>query len=84
MTENFAKLRWQCRRGTQELDRLLIRYLELSYPTAEFIEQQTFAQLLMFSDKQLLQFFLSPTPMIPHEFTQLVCKIQQLSTVYDS
>lgn len=54
-----AKLKWQCRRGTQELDKLLLSYLETDYLTAALIEQQHFQQLLNLEDSELLQLFFS-------------------------
>ncbi len=44
--QQLAKLRWQCRRGTKELDLLLQRYLDSGYLLADDEEQALFAQLL--------------------------------------
>ncbi len=35
----YAKLHWQCRRGTKELDFLLLRYLDIKYLLADKEEQ---------------------------------------------
>lgn len=53
----LTKLKWQCRRGTQELDKLLIHYLENSYANAPLTEQQEFQQLLKLEDSELLHLF---------------------------
>lgn len=50
----FAKLRWQCRRGIKELDSLLQRYLEMDYLLADDEEKALFAELLALEDDNLL------------------------------
>jgi antitoxin CptB len=57
--QTSAKLKWQCRRGTQELDKLLLGYLEKDYLHAMPDEQQHFQQLLNLEDSELLQLFFS-------------------------
>jgi antitoxin CptB len=52
------KLRWRCRRGTKELDLLLLNYLDKHYLTATVAEQQSFLQLLTQEDDKLLRYFL--------------------------
>ena len=49
MTEG-SKLRWLCRRGMKELDVVLTRYLESSYPSADKQQQKAFRQLLEMQD----------------------------------
>lgn len=51
--DNMAKLRWQCRRGTRELDLLLTKYLETQYPVADEEEKARFAALLKLDDIEL-------------------------------
>ena len=53
-----AKLKWQCRRGTQELDRMLLDYLNHHYANAKFTEQQHFQQLLDLEDDLLIHYLL--------------------------
>ncbi|MFI3187308.1 MAG: succinate dehydrogenase assembly factor 2 [Methylococcaceae bacterium] len=47
------RLKWQCRRGTKELDLLLNRYLETGYLLADQQEQALFEELLALEDDQL-------------------------------
>ncbi|WP_394752593.1 succinate dehydrogenase assembly factor 2 [Crenothrix sp.] len=54
----LAKLRWQCRRGTRELDLLLTRYLENRYGQATDQEKALFSELLSFEDDVLLDVLL--------------------------
>jgi antitoxin CptB len=43
--DELAKLRWQCRRGTRELDLLLNRYLDTRYSLADEKEKARFVEL---------------------------------------
>ena len=53
MTETDARLRWRCRRGMRELDRLLAWYLDARYARGTDAEQAAFAVLLEQQDPQL-------------------------------
>jgi len=55
----LAKLQWQCRRGTQELDLLLLRYLESQFERADKNEQACFIELLALEDDVLIRLLLS-------------------------
>lgn len=52
--DELAKLRWQCRRGSLELDLLLNRYLETRYPVAGEEEKACFVEMLKLDDSELL------------------------------
>lgn len=54
MTNQLAKLRWQCRRGTKELDFLLLRYLDSGYSLADADEKTLFVELLALEDDELI------------------------------
>ncbi|MDT4288294.1 succinate dehydrogenase assembly factor 2 [Methylomonas sp. MO1] len=58
MSENINKLRWRCRRGTLELDLMLLRYLENRYLAAELLEQQTFLRMLELEDTDLMRYLM--------------------------
>lgn len=49
-----ARLKWQCRRGTKELDFLLNRYLETGYLAADQGERELFVELLGMEDDVLV------------------------------
>jgi len=51
--DELARLRWQCRRGTKELDYLLNRYLETGYLVADQLEREMFVALLELEDDEL-------------------------------
>ncbi len=50
----LAKLRWQCRRGTKELDYLLLSYVDSEYALADAEEKALFIELLALEDDQLI------------------------------
>jgi antitoxin CptB len=52
--DELARLRWQCRRGTKELDFLLNRYLETGYLVADQEERELFVELLRQEDDVLV------------------------------
>ncbi len=56
-SEELRRLRWQCRRGTRELDALLLRYLDRLYPTASQAQRAVFERLLSVQDPQLADWF---------------------------
>jgi antitoxin CptB len=51
--DELARLKWQCRRGTKELDFLLNRYLETGYLIADQQEKDLFVKLLGMEDDEL-------------------------------
>ncbi|PPD40324.1 MAG: succinate dehydrogenase assembly factor 2 [Methylobacter sp.] len=53
----LAKLKWQCRRGSLELDLLLNHYLDTVYLQACAEERARFAELLELDDEVLLAIF---------------------------
>ncbi len=52
--DELARLKWQCRRGTKELDFLLNRYLETGYLAADQGERDLFVELLGMEDDVLV------------------------------
>ena len=53
MTE-LSKLKWQCRRGSLELDLLLQHYLDTVYVVADSEEKARFIEWLKLDDDELL------------------------------
>lgn len=56
-----AALRWRCRRGMRELDVLLGRWLEDSWPDASIEFRQAFVQLLECEDDQIWDWLMGRT-----------------------
>ncbi len=74
--QQLAKLRWQCRRGTKELDLLLQRYLDSGYLLADDEEQALFAQLLALEDDELVGVLMGELDVETREMKVLVEKIR--------
>ena len=72
----LAKLRWQCRRGTKELDFLLLRYLDLEYELADAEEKALFVELLAQEDDQLILTLLGDLDVATTAMKVLVGKIR--------
>lgn len=72
------RLRWRCRRGTLELDLLLIRYLENVYLAAEAKEKQVFLQLLELEDTDLLRYLMGEGLSSDADLAELIAKIRTL------
>jgi len=72
----LAKLRWQCRRGTKELDLLLQRYLETGYLLADDEEKALFIILLELEDDELLAILTGELEVETMEMKFLVEKIR--------
>jgi len=72
----LTKLRWQCRRGTKELDFLLLRYVDLEYALADTQEKALFMQLLALEDDQLISLLLGDLVMEMAEMKALIKKVR--------
>jgi len=74
--QQLARLRWQCRRGTKELDLLLQRYLDSGYLLADEEEQELFVELLTLEDDELIGVLLGELELETGEMKALVEKIR--------
>ncbi len=74
------KLRWQCRRGTLELDIMLERYLEAGYPAADEREKSAFVQLLALEDSELLPYLMGDRLPVAENLADMVKTIRNLPT----
>jgi antitoxin CptB len=61
-----GQLRWRARRGLQELDLLLQRYLNQRYPQASIAERMSFAVLLEQNDADIMDWVLGRRPAPEH------------------
>lgn len=59
----LARLKWQCRRGSLELDLLLKNYLETDYLLADDEGKARFAALLQLDDDALKKAMLARLPL---------------------
>ena len=69
------RLRWQCRRGTLELDTVLMDFLEHGYHTLTDGERLAFEQLLRQSDETLQAWLFGHQEVADKELEELVRKI---------
>ena len=77
----LARLRWQCRRGTKELDLLLQRYLDSGYLLADDEEKALFVELLKLEDDDLLAVLMGDWDVETEEMKALVGKIRAFAVV---
>ena len=77
----LAKLRWQCLRGTKELDFLLLRYLDSGYLSADEEEKSLFVELLALEDDELIGFLMGELEVVAGEMKALVGKIRAFAVV---
>lgn len=80
--ESIAQLKWQCRRGTKELDYLLENYLDEQYNQTNDKERRLFITLLKLPDCQLILFLLGNQLPKSKELASLVKKIRTQSNIY--
>jgi antitoxin CptB len=77
----YTKLKWRCRRGTRELDLLLLNYLKNKFQTADQAQQYQFYQLLEWQDSELIACLLENKPVPNEELSQLVAQIRTHSGI---
>lgn len=82
--DDFARLRWRCRRGMKELDQLMLRYLHLYYQTASLPEQQAFQTLLDYEEPRLLALLSGQIQSEDVQICQVVDKIRRSPVVHYS
>lgn len=77
--ENLNKLRWQCRRGTLELDIWFENFLQYAYLGADQAEQAAFCRLLTMEDKDLLSLLMGEAKLESAQMQTLVDKMRSLT-----
>jgi antitoxin CptB len=53
-----ARIRWQCRRGTRELDHLLLGWFDTCYAASVEAQKSAFRELLELQDPELIAYLL--------------------------
>ncbi len=76
---HLSKLKWQCRRGTLELDIMLTRYLETCFENAEQMEQVEFLKLLELEDTELMPYLMGQRAPETISMQHLVNKIRNIT-----
>ena len=70
------RLRWRCRRGTRELDLMLMRYLDHEFPQAPPSEREAFMRFLEYPDPRLQEILLGARADVDPEIEAIVCKMK--------
>ena len=74
-----ARLRWRCRRGTREMDLLLLRFLEQDYPHLNSREQSLFGSLLDEADPDLYAWITGQAQPGNPDYLPLIGKIRDVN-----
>ncbi len=77
-----SRLRWRCRRGTTELDRLLTRFLdaqEQGYDALDAAGRQHFEQLLACEDDRLIDWLINGERPTEGALVDIIQRIRTLS-----
>ena len=76
MRADTARLRWRCRRGSREMDLLLLRFLEQDYPNLDAKEQTLFGALLDEDDPDLYAWVTGQTEPANSDYLPLIGRIK--------
>ena len=76
--DNTARLRWRCRRGTREMDLLLLRFLEQDYPRLNSREQSLFGSLLDEADPDIYAWITGQAQPANPDYLPLIGKISPI------
>ena len=71
----LSKIRWRCRRGTKELDHLLLSYFENHYQDANESERASFEEMLSLQDNVLIEMFADPQYIEDKKWQQIIIQI---------
>lgn len=74
----LRRLRWRCRRGMRELDRLLERWLDGGWSSSSESERGVFLRLLDCEDDKLWHWFMGHEAATDAELDALVHRIREL------
>ncbi len=74
----LRRLRWRCRRGMRELDRLLERWLDRAHAGASEAERGVFLRLLDCEDDRLWRWFMGHEACPDAELSALITRIRTL------
>ena len=74
----IKRLRWRCRRGMRELDRLLERWLDLEWRQSPTAQRAAFLRMLDSEDDRIWRWFLAQEAPGDVEIAALVDRIRTL------
>ena len=76
----FARLKWQCRRGMRELDELLVRYLDEFYADDSDADKAAFRDVLALSDPELNSYLLQRQTPESESIARIIDRILRRNT----
>lgn len=68
----IKRLRWRCRRGSLELDLILLGYLDHRYLLADQAEQLAFQHLLDLEDVALMHYLMADEPAVDQNLLAVI------------
>lgn len=74
--DGMGRLRWRCRRGMQELDLLLLGFVEVSGPSADDGTLEAFQRLIEFPDDVLMDLLMERAASPDGQLTDVIEKIR--------
>ncbi len=77
MSEELSKLRWRCRRGMRELDRILEAFVDREYARLNSAEKRLFAEFLELPDPDLHAYLLGKAVPMDSELARLLERIRE-------
>ncbi len=75
---NRSCLEWRCRRGTKELDLLMLTWLQQGFDHSSEAEQQVFLELLEWPDDRLIHLLMGQGHAENNRINELARKIRSL------
>lgn len=72
---NFSRLKWRCRRGMRELDRILEGFVDSQYASLNEAEKLKFAEFLELPDPDLHTYLVGKAEPVDSELASLLKRI---------
>jgi antitoxin CptB len=72
----IKQLRWRCRRGSLELDLILLGYLDQRYLAADQAEQLAFQQLLGLEDVVLMRYLMADEQVVDQSLLAVITHLR--------
>ena len=69
---NCFKIEWECRRGMRELDKMIMPFYQQYFDELTPAQQQTFVEMLGYSDPELFRWFMNQLPAPTAELQAMV------------
>ncbi len=74
---DLRRLRWRCRRGTRELDVLMLWWLDTCHPAADVATQAAFASLLDAQDPDLWDWVMARSRAPREDWQRIIDEIRR-------